>query len=126
VFAALVCAGVLPACTAAPSSSSSSSTSSAPSITSPAAVAATVPSSGGIGDGIWPVGAKGIAPGTYQAAAEVPATCYWWIYQSGSAPDQILDHLIAIGVPAGGCPTVELAPGQNFQVWGCGIWHRLP
>jgi len=49
--------------------------------------------------------------------------CYWWVYQSGQQPGQYAEHPIAKGAHVAGTrPTMDLAVGQDFQVWQCGTW----
>lgn len=84
------------------------------------------PGAGGppITDGIWVIG-KDAPAGRYQTAADVSKACYWWIYKSGVAPEQILYNVIANGSPDAGRPIVRLEVGQTFQVWSCGTWRPI-
>ncbi|MCB5275858.1 hypothetical protein BJG92_03412 [Arthrobacter sp. SO5] len=72
-----------------------------------------------IGDGTWTVG-KDIEAGTYRAAADVGATCYWGIYATGSNGGNIIKN----DIPGGGRPSVALSGGQDFKSSRCGKWEK--
>jgi hypothetical protein len=72
-------------------------------------------------EGIWTVGVD-IEPGTYRTAEAITGTgyCYWAIYTSGTDGDDIIEN----DGPEGGCPTVTLSAGQDFENSGCGTFVK--